>query len=115
MFNKDVGKEINKKYSSNLKVRKYLISSLNRTSVVSGEYGFVKALEKKKELIKEWVVDKDPRIKKFVKDFKVFQISKLDMRKRGQIEILLEENYSPCGAALRGDLLQAGGAGCLKV
>jgi len=90
LFSKDIGKEIIKKYYSNSKVRKHLISSLSRTGVVSGEYGFVEALERKKELIQGWQKDEGSEIKSFTEEFKYILDKQIVYEKKRADEDIIE-------------------------
>jgi ppGpp synthetase/RelA/SpoT-type nucleotidyltranferase len=62
-------KAIIKKYPKNTGFKKELFRVLSKTGTVSGEYGFVEAYKKKKELIKEWYKDKSKDVKQFYKEY----------------------------------------------
>jgi len=60
------------KYSFNEKRGKVLFRILTRTGVVSGEYGFVRAYEEKKERIQLWKEDRNKNIKKFFMQYEEY-------------------------------------------
>lgn len=91
LFRKDVGKVIIKKYYKNSKVKKSLMSTLSRTGAVWGEYGFVGALKRKKELLQKWEEDEDSRIKNFVKEFKNGLDKQILFEKKRADEEIIEE------------------------
>jgi hypothetical protein len=59
-----------------------LQSSLMATDVVTGEYGFVEAYKKKRDLIREWKKDNDPNIKKFALEFDEYLIKQTSYEKK---------------------------------
>ncbi len=68
-FLHNVCKELIKEYPKNEDYRKKIFIVLSQMGVVSGEYGFVKGFEKKKEEIQSWKKDKNKTIQLFVKEY----------------------------------------------
>lgn len=91
LFFKDIGKVIIKKYYKNSKVKKSLMSTLSRTGSAWGEYGLVKVLERKKELLQKWEEDEDSRIKNFIKEFKNGLDKQILFEKKRADEEIIEE------------------------
>ena len=58
-----------KEYHENEDYHKEIFIVLSQMGVVSGEYGFVKGFEKKKEEIQSWNKDKNKDIQLFVKKY----------------------------------------------
>lgn len=68
-FLHNVCKEWIKEYPKNEDYHKKIFIILSQMGVVSGEYGFVKGFEKKKEEIQSWKEDKNEAIQLFVKEY----------------------------------------------
>lgn len=68
-FLHNICKELIKEYPKNDDYHKKIFIILSQMGVVSGEYGFVKGFEKKKEEIQIWKEDKSKAIKLFVKEY----------------------------------------------
>jgi len=68
-FLHNICKELIKEYPENDDYHKEIFVVLSQTGVVSGEYGFVKGFEKKKEEIQSWKKDKNEAIEFFVKKY----------------------------------------------
>ena len=68
-FLHNVCKEWIKEYPKNEDYHKKIFIILSQMGVVSGEYGFVKGFEKKKEEIQSWKEDKNKAIQLFVKKY----------------------------------------------
>jgi Zn-finger nucleic acid-binding protein len=68
-FLHNICKELIKEYPENEDYHKEIFIVLSQMGVVSGEYGFVKGFEKKKEEIQNWKEDKSKAIKLFVKEY----------------------------------------------
>lgn len=71
-FLHNVCKELIKEYPENDNYHKEIFIVLSQMGVVSGEYGFVKGFEKKKEEIQIWKKDKNKAIQLFVKKYEDF-------------------------------------------
>lgn len=84
-------KRIVTRYAKDARKVSHVKISLDSTGVVSGEYGFVEALRKKKELMDAWLVDDDQAIREFAKD----HIRELDLN------IAAEHKRADDGIALR--------------
>jgi hypothetical protein len=68
-FLHNICKELIKEYHENEDYHKEIFIVLSQMGVVSGEYGFVKGFEKKKEEIQSWNKDKNKDIQLFVKKY----------------------------------------------
>jgi len=68
-FLHNICKELIKEYPTNDDYHKKIFIVLSQMGVVSGEYGFVKGFEKKKEEIQSWKKDKNKAIQLFVKKY----------------------------------------------
>ena len=68
-FLHNICKELIKEYPENDDYHKEIFIVLSQMGVVSGEYGFVKGFEKKKEEIQSWKKDKNEAIQLFVKEY----------------------------------------------
>lgn len=91
-FIHNVCKEILKREPNNADVRSELYISLQNTGVVTGEYGFAEAYERKKTEIQYWLDDAD----KTIRDFAAWYVERLDQmiasdRQRADEEIALRK------------------------
>jgi ppGpp synthetase/RelA/SpoT-type nucleotidyltranferase len=68
-FLHNICKELIKEYPENEDYHEKIFIILSQMGVVSGEYGFVKGFEKKKEEIQSWKKDKNKDIQLFVKKY----------------------------------------------
>ena len=68
-FLHNIYKELIKEYPQNDDYHNEIFIALSQMGVVSGEYGFVEGLKKKKEEIQSWKEDDDKAIQTFVKKY----------------------------------------------
>ncbi len=69
VFLHNVCKEFVKKYPKNKRYKNEMFIILSQTGVVTGEYGFVEAYNRKKKEIQNWKKDKNKAIQSFIKEY----------------------------------------------
>ena len=77
-----VCKEWVKEYPKNEDYHKKIFIILSQMGVVSGEYGFVKGFERKKEEIQNWKKDKNKAIQLFVKKYEDYLDKRIQYEKK---------------------------------
>jgi len=87
-FLHNVCKELIKEYPKNEDYRKEIFIVLSQMGGVSGEYGFVKGLKKKKEEIQSWKKDKNKVIQVFVKRYEAFLDKRILYEKKQADEVI---------------------------
>ncbi len=87
-FLHNVCKELIKEYPKNEDYRKEIFIVLSQMGGVSGEYGFVKGLKKKKEEIQSWKKDKNKAIQLFVKEYENFLDKRILYEKKQADEVI---------------------------
>ena len=90
---RDVAKAIVEAIPLDSKYRAEVAIALQSTGVVTGEYGFVEAYERKKEEIKDWLTDSNENVQQFAKWYSTgLDQMILSERKRVDEEIALRKN-----------------------
>jgi len=87
-FLHNVCKELIKEYPKNEDYRKEIFIVLSQMGGVSGEYGFVKGLKKKKKEIQSWKKDKNKVIQVFVKRYEAFLDKRILYEKKQADEVI---------------------------
>ncbi len=86
----DVTKAFVRKYGKDETYKAELFAILSSTGVVTGEYGLMKAYERKKESIKKW--KQDPTLEQFADEFvRRMELSVLNEKKRVDEEIAMRK------------------------
>ena len=76
-----VCKELIKKYPLDKKLKGSLFIKLFSTGVVSGEYGFVDALQKKLGSIEDWKKDRIKKVREFALEYEQFLLERIEAEK----------------------------------
>ncbi|MGA2680062.1 MAG: DUF4365 domain-containing protein [Sedimentisphaerales bacterium] len=85
-------KEFVKKFWAKKDLIHRLFLKLSRTGTVEGEYGFVKAYEKKKEEIQSWKTDTNSSVRKFAVEYEKFLEKQItDEKTRADEELQLDK------------------------
>ena len=81
-FLHNICKELIKEYPKNEDYHEKIFIILSQMGVVSGEYGFVKGFEKKKEEVQCWKEDKNKAIQLFVKKYEEYLDKRISYEKK---------------------------------
>ena len=81
-FLHNICKELIKEYPEREDYRKEIFIVLSQMGVVSGEYGFVKGFEKKKEEIQSWKKNKNKAIQIFIKKYENYLDKRIIFEKK---------------------------------
>ena len=79
-FLHNVCKEFIEKYPKKYQTDMFMV--LSQMGTVSGEYGFVKGYERKKDEIQEWKKDTNKIIKEFVQKYEKYLLEQIDYEKK---------------------------------
>ncbi|QHP70955.1 hypothetical protein EI171_28895 [Bradyrhizobium sp. LCT2] len=88
-----VCREIIRSIPTDSKLRTEVAIALETTGVVSGEFGFVEAYERKRQEILEWLVDPDERVSDFARSYiEDLESMRESARKRAEEDVALRKH-----------------------